>query len=122
MSDAVWMSYDEVAATLKITPASARNLVRRKGWKRQAGNDGRARVLVPDGAIDAPSDGETDAPLNAVHVQLARLEAEVSGLRELVAAERRRADAEAKRAESAEADRDAWRASAQRPWWRRLAG
>tara|TARA_B100001105_G_scaffold224082_1_gene192961 strand:- start:284 stop:502 length:219 start_codon:yes stop_codon:yes gene_type:complete len=71
---------------------------------------------------------------------IARLELEIAGLRDIVEAERRRADAEAKRADGAEAsfrglveverqradaaaaDRDAWRNLAQRPWWRRLAG
>ena len=40
-----WLSYDEIAAALRITPASARRLVaRNKQWPRKAGNDGRARI------------------------------------------------------------------------------
>lgn len=39
----------------------------------------------------------------------------VQSLRELIEAERRRADA-------AETDRDAWREMAQRSWWKRLVG
>lgn len=39
----------------------------------------------------------------------------VNSLRELVEAERRRADA-------AESDRDAWREMAQRSWWKRVVG
>lgn len=39
----------------------------------------------------------------------------VQSLRDLVEAERRRADA-------AEADRDAWREMAQRSWWKRITG
>lgn len=39
----------------------------------------------------------------------------VQSLRELIEAERRRADA-------AETDRDAWREMAQRSWWKRLIG
>lgn len=48
---------------------------------------------------------------NAVHAQLLRLETEVAGLRDRLAA--------------TEADRDRWHAMADklaRPWWRRLAG
>jgi hypothetical protein len=135
-----WLSYDDIADRLRITPASARNLVRRKRWQRRPGNDGRARIAVPDDALCVSTggasvvdiEGGTDAPQpvspdNQVHLALARLEVEVAGLRELVVAERgraeaegRRADGEAKRADAAEADRDAWRAIADRPWWRRL--
>lgn len=56
---------------------------------------------------------------NPVHMQFARLEAEVAGLRErLAASEQANADLRS--------DRDAWRAmadklTAPRPWWRRLA-
>jgi len=39
----------------------------------------------------------------------------INSLRELVEAERRRADA-------AESDRDAWREMAQRSWWKKLVG
>lgn len=141
-----WLSYDDIADRLRITPASARNLVRRKRWQRRPGNDGRARIAVPDDVLCAPTGGTTSGasmadiegaidapqpmpPSNEVHLALARLEVEVAGLRELVSAERARAEAEARRADAAEADRDAWRALADRqaqaastssPWWRRV--
>jgi hypothetical protein len=45
--DGVWMTKAEIAAVRRITVASADRLIRRQGWRKQRGNDGRARVLVP---------------------------------------------------------------------------
>lgn len=114
--ETVSLSYDELAERLRINPHSARNLVRRKRWKRTVGNDGKARVSVPMEALTAPSAPPLEAPSPAAEsgVMIARLEAQIDGLKALVEAERRRADA-------AEADRDRWHASANRPWWRRFA-
>jgi hypothetical protein len=39
------------AEALKITPASANKLARRKRWPRVPGNDGKARVSVPEEAL-----------------------------------------------------------------------
>jgi hypothetical protein len=46
-TDTRWLTYDEIAAALGITPDSARRLVARKKWSRTAGNDGKARIGVP---------------------------------------------------------------------------
>src|SRR3954466_16235598 len=43
-----WLSYRELAAELGIKTASARQLVKRHRWPRQAGNDGHTRIAVPD--------------------------------------------------------------------------
>lgn len=114
--ETVSLSYDELAERMRITPHSARNLVRRKRWKRTVGNDGKARVSVPVEALTAPSVPPLEAPSPAPESALviARLEVQIDGLKALVEAERRRADA-------AEADRDRWHASANRPFWRRFA-
>lgn len=114
--ETVSLSYDELAERMRITPHSARNLVRRKRWKRTVGNDGKARVSVPVEALTVPSPPPLEAPSPAAEsgVMIARLEAQIDGLKALVEAERRRADA-------AEADRDRWHASANRPFWRRFA-
>jgi len=40
----VSMTYDQLAARFGIGAKSARNLVRRKGWRRTQGNDGAARI------------------------------------------------------------------------------
>jgi hypothetical protein len=41
------MTYDELAAFLGRTPEAARQLAKRKRWRRVTGNDGKARVTVP---------------------------------------------------------------------------
>ena len=61
--DTVWLSYDELATRLKITPASARRLVaRNKHWARRIANDGRALVAVPTERLppDTPPDASSD--------------------------------------------------------------
>ncbi len=42
------LTYAELAGALKITPASANRLARRKRWPRAKGNDGRTRVAAPE--------------------------------------------------------------------------
>ncbi|ACL63353.1 hypothetical protein [Methylobacterium nodulans] len=68
------MTYDEIASEMGLKPASARQLVRRNGWHRVPGNDGRTRVEVPldelerhikDGAetpVEAEETSTADAP------------------------------------------------------------
>jgi hypothetical protein len=41
-----WLTYAEVADRLGVSPEAARSRAKRLGWRRQSGNDGRARVLV----------------------------------------------------------------------------
>jgi hypothetical protein len=69
-----WMTKAELALVRGISVASAYRLIRRQGWRRQPGNDGKVRVLVPtdwaaahdpdptaipeDIPTDRPSDGE----------------------------------------------------------------
>ena len=79
------MTYVEIAEALKIAPESANRLVRRKGWPRTKGDDGRTLVVVPDGALvrrPNPRDGRIKA-----------LEARVEGLKAQLAAAERRAHA-----------------------------
>ena len=59
------LTYAELAEALRITPASANKLARRKRWPRVPGNDGKARVSVPEEAIvrrDSPPDSPLDVP------------------------------------------------------------
>lgn len=102
------LTYAELGELLGITAASANKLARRKRWPRAKGNDGKTRVSVPDEALDRPQDSPgasppDSPPPNMVH----ELQARIAVLEVEVGAERRRADA-------AEADRDAWREQAQR--------
>jgi hypothetical protein len=43
----VWMTYGEIATARGIKRVAAIRLVQRHKWRKQAGNDGFARVLVP---------------------------------------------------------------------------
>jgi hypothetical protein len=52
MSDA-WHTYVEAAELLKTTPEGVRQRAIRKRWQRQVGNDGLARVRLPEGWSDA---------------------------------------------------------------------
>ena len=125
------MTYQEIAKRLNIKLDSARKLVRRKRWKRTMGNDGNMRINVPlDGfKDDEPKDNTPDIPTDVPRtddpekdIKIARLEAELKGMSDLVDAERRRADTEATRAQAAENDRDAWKDLATRPWWKKITG
>lgn len=126
------MTYDEAAAALGITPGSVRRTARRKRWNRIPGNDGCARVEIPDDLLakrhlpeGSPQDSPADSPEGRPDdhaAMLARLEVEIAGLKAVVDAERARADAEARRADAAERDRDRWHELAVQPWWRRLVG
>ena len=91
--DIRWMTYQELADALGIGGDSARNLVRRKRWARQLGNDGMTRVGVPvdyvqenrasdgesDDTVDPPSDAPTDggAVLAILTGHINRLEREL---------------------------------------------
>lgn len=120
--DTKLMTYRELADLWGCKLDSARKTVRRKGWHRVDGNDGAVRVQVPVDALPSPTDTPTVSPPDSPTVEpgptaadVARLEGLIDGLKALAAAECRRAEA-------AEADRDAWRALAERPLLRRLFG
>ena len=46
-SDGQWVTYGELAKARNIERRAAVRLAQRRRWRRQAGNDGLARVLVP---------------------------------------------------------------------------
>lgn len=83
-ADARWLTYGELAAVRGIARLSAERLARRMRWRRQSGNDGFARVLVPvaflglagdrskDGPHDAQGDEQGESP-HAVETALAML-------------------------------------------------
>ena len=54
MSDQ-WLTYDEAAITLGVSPNSLRHRVRRQMWPKQMSEGGRALVLVPPDATCARS-------------------------------------------------------------------
>ncbi len=130
------LTYVELAEALKITPASANKLARRRRWLRLMGNDGRARVSVPDEALVRP-DSTQDMPPDVPPVRppdkdeplIKALEAHVETLKERLAAAddaltaERAKTAQAIAAFASLADRlDAMAAERAKPWWRRFTG
>src|SRR3954467_13023780 len=56
------LSYDELANLLGIERESARHLAFRRRWRRTKGNDGKARVEVPLGALPQPNSPISASP------------------------------------------------------------
>lgn len=56
-----WLTYDDMAEALNITPDSARRLATRHKWPRRPGNDGRALVAVPEERLERPHEPRADA-------------------------------------------------------------
>src|SRR5689334_10885686 len=103
----VWMSYTEAARALGIDVGSVKKRARRRGWRRQPGNDGTTRIAVPRDALggvprDVSKDGrgdtstpkmalspgtspETDAAIQALQGQIAAVENHNATLREQLA-------------------------------------
>ena len=115
------LTYRELADRLGVKVESARKTVQRRRWQRTTGNDGQVRVMVPVQALPQSqglplAPGSDSPPDNGdVAGMVQELETRIEVLKALVDAERRRADA-------AEADRDAWRAHASRGLISRLFG
>jgi hypothetical protein len=92
------LTYAELAEALKITPASANKLARRRRWPRVPGNDGKTRVNVPEDALvrrDSPPDSPLDVspvspqdspPLSPPDNLIKALEAHVETLKAQIAA------------------------------------
>jgi hypothetical protein len=109
------LTYAELAEALRITPASANKLARRRRWPRVPGNDGKARVSVPEDALvprDDPPVSPPPSPLdvppvsppdNPVHAEIARLECELAGVRGELSGVREALDEARARAGAAEA-------------------
>jgi hypothetical protein len=126
--DVLLLTYAELGERMFVTPDTARMRAKRRGWRVEHGNDGRARVRVPSvDVLERSSEQWSDRPrrhpdggLNVQYllaelretqadaadarqeaaVALARLE----GVRELVVELRKLLD------------------DARRPWWRRWLG
>jgi hypothetical protein len=101
------LTYAELAEALKITPASANKLARRRRWPRVPGNDGKAKVSVPEEALvrrDVPQDSPPPSPLDVPPVSsqdsppdklIKALEAHVETLKAQLAAAEARLDKQA---------------------------
>lgn len=116
----IFLTYDEAAERLGIKPDSVRRRARARKWPRKKGNDGLARVGIPQEVLDGvessgrPADDPQDNPGT---LENAELRVEVRMLRE--------------RNEELKEDRNRWRDQAERlaseprpvvPLFRRLFG
>lgn len=57
------MTYADLEQELGLKPASARQLVRRNGWRRVPGNDGRTRIEVPVEEFERHLKSPVEAPV-----------------------------------------------------------
>ena len=93
-----WMSYGEAAAKLNSSVGAIRKRALRGHWARQAGNDGKVRLLVPDEtSMGRPTPVRVDmvstvsalqAHIETLKVELAASEARVDKLSIELAGER----------------------------------
>jgi hypothetical protein len=103
-----WLTYRELAVRLGVSVEAARRRALRARWAKQAGNDGKSRVLLPDdyeidrrpdGAPDVRSDVAGEKPGQSAHL-IAALEAHVETLKAQLAAAEARASASDARADA----------------------
>jgi hypothetical protein len=143
-TDGRWLTYDELATVRGIKRIGAVRLAQRQKWRRQPGNDGKTRIMVPTDALalvrgtptpDAKHEGAANGARDdagtavvAFTAALAALEkahaGEVAGLRERAVraeGERDQARGEAREAkDAAESLRRADDARRARGRWARL--
>jgi hypothetical protein len=83
--DGQWLTYTEAGELLKCSPDAIRRRALRAHWGRQLGNDGRARILVPEGASEALAHRSATAVESAAGQVLA-LQAHIVTLKEQLGA------------------------------------
>ena len=94
-ADGVWMTYGELAQARGVKRSTAIRFALRQQWRKQPGNDGLARVLVPtemakpaDRVRDVRQAPTGDDPADVPLAHLAAFEAALAALREQQAHER----------------------------------
>jgi hypothetical protein len=125
-ADGVWLTKKQIAEIRNISVASAYRLIKRHGWRRQAGNDTRAtiRVYVPrswlDGQRVSQGAAADDVPDNIPsdkapgdHLTVAAMLEAVSAWRGRAERAEARIDAAELRAQQAETEVERLRAQAQ---------
>jgi hypothetical protein len=89
--DTRWMTYGELGEARGINTASAKRLAFRRKWRRQAGNDGTARVAVPVDEVTRRTGGGLNATEDISRL-VSGLETALATLREQLERQRDRAD------------------------------
>ena len=99
-STAEWLTYEQAAERMHVSAAAVRARALRGGWRRQPGNDGKARVLITADVVRAAAEQPREQPRKAPNLELvselrahiATLKADNERLNGDLAAERHRAD------------------------------
>jgi hypothetical protein len=103
-STAEWLTYEQAAERMHVSAAAVRARALRGGWRRQPGNDGKARVLITADVVRAAAEQPREQPLdrprkptnhelvNELRAHIATLKADNERLNGDLAAERQRAD------------------------------
>jgi hypothetical protein len=134
MSDE-WLTYEQASERLSVSPEAVRQKAIRGRWQRTKGNDGKARVRLPDGCTDGVHTATGRANRQGVRTASGRvvaerlisaLEGHVETLKGELTAERARTEKALanymRLAEEYERRTDELAAERARPWWRRMAG
>jgi chromosome segregation ATPase len=66
-----WCTYEQAGERLRVSPAAVRARALRGGWRRTAGNDGKARVLLTQEVVRAAAEQPRDQPRKAPIAELA---------------------------------------------------
>jgi chromosome segregation ATPase len=65
-----WCTYEQAGERLRVTPAAVRARALRGGWRRMAGNDGEARVLLTQDVVRAAAEQPREQPRKALITEL----------------------------------------------------
>jgi len=144
-----WLTYEQAAERLNVSPEAVRQKAIRGRWQRTIGNDRRALIRLPDGwpnGVRTVSERPNKRPVRTPFERMSdallikTLEAHVETLKQQLAAAEARAEKQAAEsaaelaAERARSEKaieafaalaerlDALAAARSRPWWRRLVG
>jgi hypothetical protein len=99
-STSEWLTYEQAAERLHVSAAAVRARAMRGGWRRQPGNDGKARVLITADVVRAAAEQPREQPrkppnpelVNVLREHVATLKADNERLNGDLVAERLRAD------------------------------
>ena len=128
--DGKWLTYAELGELMGCPAGAARARAIRRRWRRQTGNDGMARVLVPNGETLAPmrtrrvrpavsgtdadttphTDAQTYSYESELLARLERLQAELTAMAQRLGASEAETTAAKAMLDELRQDRDAWRA------------
>ena len=112
-----WLTYQEAGARLGIKAQSVKKRAIRRHWPRMTGNDGLARVQIPDDTpapVPGPKTGDIPGDLSPPNDTVDRLRADLAAAREALAWAEGENAMNRERIADLAADRDRWREMADR--------